>query len=382
MEGERLSKWDTYCFLMNAIVGGGIYAIPKAFQSAGILISLVILGFMTLVSWLVHIELLAITDKLIQSPYVDSIPYVHNIDNRQLVPNPQAQAYQWDLPAIFKALFKDLPALTYIFFLWFILCMVGTLTVYTNMFGTAFGSWFECDSTEESEKETCLWKYYRIGTYIFFVLIGALTLIEYKAQARLQYIMTGLQFAILIFVISYSMKYGNPSSDNLWAADFPHACSAFSVLNFAYLYHICIPSVIAAARGQHREQKEVAIGMTVSIGILYGLIGTISSLCFKELPENFSLFFDKYLEKLSAEQIPYLFPAFAFLAIHFPAIDIISNSSIYGQSLAGVFVTFLYGTNHRLAMNNHRLVCKLIRVLCVVPPLICAHFSRELVCFT
>jgi len=383
MEETRLSKVDTYCFLMNAIVGAGIYTIPHAFQSAGILISLVLLVIIAIVSWLVHIELLAITEKLTKSPYTDI-----NVDLNQLVPgtNYQLTAHHWDLPAIIQALFKRYPYVVYAIFAWFAVCIIALLTAYVNLFGTAFGTLFDCEYTSGLlTGNECEWKY-RIGTMVFTVALLFLTVVEYKELRWLQYIMIIMQFTMLAFLILYSIKYGSTehlSSKNEQPFNYSEICNTFSILAFAYLYHVCIPGVLAAGRGQHREQKEVALWMFISVAILYGLTGVISSLFFKELPADFGPFFQKHLSaEKDQEAIPSLFWLFAHISIYLPALDVICNSGIYGQSLAGMFVTFFYGTNHELAMQNHRFECKLIRVLCVLPAPIFAQFSMQLVSFT
>jgi len=347
-------------------------------QSSGILVSWVLLGFITVVSWLVHVELLAITEKLAKSPYADIV----NVEMRKLVFDStiQEQGPQSDLHVIIKAFFQYQPYAIKTLFICFAVWIIMVLTSYVNVFGTAFGSLWNCDYTSKSMEDA-----FRIGTVMFGVVLAVLTLVEYKDQKWLQYIMAILQFAVLMFTIIYCTMNGSTehlSSQNVLASDFLQVFKTFSILTFAYLYHMCIPSVLAAAIGQHREQKEVAIWFAVSVAILYGLTGIISSLFFDNLPDIFSYFFENNLTKRDPNIVLSLFRAFALISIYLPAVDVISVSGIYGQSLAGTFATYFYGTNLHASMINRRYICKLIRVLCVMPPLFCAYFSTQPVYFT
>lgn len=94
------------------------------------------------------------------------------------------------------------------YFLCFAFDILGTLTTYNNMFGTAFGSFLGCDYTLTTVESGCM-RTYRIGTLLFTVVIAVLTAVEYKEQAWLQYIMTSLQYFIVAFIGFYCLFRGS-----------------------------------------------------------------------------------------------------------------------------------------------------------------------------
>ena len=104
MEAKRLSLWDMYCFLMNAMIGAGILAIPHAFQSAGLLASVFILLFVSGLDLLLQFEVLTMTEKLtLQAHKDDSVDL--SISESLLLPAAFTESpHQWDLPEIVKSL--------------------------------------------------------------------------------------------------------------------------------------------------------------------------------------------------------------------------------------------------------------------------------------
>ena len=66
-----LTKWDMYCILCNLLVGSGIIAIPEAFQKGGFLVSFIILLIVALINWLLHREILELTEELSLSESTD-----------------------------------------------------------------------------------------------------------------------------------------------------------------------------------------------------------------------------------------------------------------------------------------------------------------------
>ena len=373
MDAKKLSKWDVYCFLMNAIVGAGIFVIPNAFQQAGIATSCLLLLLIALLSWLLHIELLAITEKLtLSSSIVDSSSELP-LQKRLLT-----SQHQWDLSEMVLVLLGKSYSVGY--FLCFAFCILGTLTAYNNIFGTAFGSFLGCDYTSARVESGCM-RTYQVGTLLFTVVVAVLTAVDYKEQAWLQYVMTSLQYFVVAFIGFYCIFRGSTEHltvQNSLIAGPSSIGNTFSVLVFACLYHMCLPSILAASLNHHKASLQVAMWVFLSVVSIYGLMGCISSLFLSDIPSNISLLFKENLKRNSSD-VPLLLAYFSSIVVFAPALDVIGNSAIYGQALTGIIITAMYGTNHEEVKMQRPLLCRLIRVGCVLPALLFASFSVKLV---
>lgn len=369
MVETRLSKWDMYCFLMNAVVGAGIFVIPSAFQQAGIAASFLLLVCVALLSWLLHIELLAITEKLTLSSSL-AIPSSEPLQDSFLT-----SQHQWDLSEIVSVLLGKTCSVGC--FLSFTFYILGTLTAYNNMFGTAFGSFLGCNYTSTPVESECM-HIYQGGALLFTVIIAVLTAVDYKEQAWLQYIMTALQYFVASFIVFYCLFRGSTEHLTLQNSVIQPAAlgSTLSVLIFACPYHMCVPSLLAASHKHHKANRQVAMWLFLSVVGIYGLMGCLSSFFLSDIPSNISLLFKEDLR--NSPEAPLLLLYLSSLVVFTPAVDVMSNSAIYGQALAGIIISSLYGTNHEQVKAQRPVLYRVIRVMCVLPPLLFCSFSTQL----
>ena len=91
---QKLSQFGNYCLIMNGVVGAGVLVIPKVFQSAGVVASLVVMVGVAGLCWMMQVELLAITEKL-------------TVEENRGVKEPlikgEGKEYQWDISEIVKS---------------------------------------------------------------------------------------------------------------------------------------------------------------------------------------------------------------------------------------------------------------------------------------
>lgn len=373
MVETKLSRWEMYCFFMNAIVGAGIFVIPSAFQQAGVVAAFLILVCVALLSWLLHIELLAVTEKLTLSSSLATTC------SESLQDSFLTSQHQWDLSEIVLVLLGKKCSVGY--FLCFAFYILGTLTAYNNMFGTAFGSFLGCDYTSASVDSQCL-HIYQGGALCFTIIIAVLTAVDYKEQAWLQFVMTALQYFVAAFIVFYCIFRGSTEHMTLQNSVIQPAAlgNTTSILIFACLYQMCIPSLLAASHKHHKANLQVAKWVFFSVVCIYGLMGCISSLFLGDIPSNISLLFKEDLRH--SADAPLFLLYLSSIVIFTPAADVTTNSAIYGQALAGMIVTSLCGTNHEQVKAQRPVLYRLIRVLCVLPPLLFCSFSTQLVITT
>lgn len=368
---EKLHKWDMYCLLMNNAVGAGILAIPGAFQQAGVLVTCSILSFLALVNWLLHNELLAVTEKLTLAQVDEPVKALLSSDQHLL-----ASPHQWDLPEVVRILLG--PGHRVVYSVCFVAYLIGVITAYTNIFGTAYGAFLDCNYTKKEVSEECQ-QTYLIGIAIFGVIVTVLTALDYKEQAWLQYIMTTLQFVLASIILTYTLTHG--STDHLTLANTvasnPSAIAGtFTKLVYALSYLTAVPSVFAASHKHHRGQRQVATWVNLSTLCLYCVFGSVCAIFLPDIPSNISLFFKELNTGGSI-----LTKVAVLLVLVAPAVDIITNAPIDGHTLAGGVTTTIYGTDHEQTRQDNPVLYRVIRVLCVLPPFFLASLSTDLSTF-
>ena len=93
---EPLSRFGSFCLIMNGVVGAGVLVIPRVFQRAGVGLSLGLLVVVAAVCWFMQVELLVLVDKLTQHRQAQ--------EASKTLLLPAAHQYQWDISEIVGAL--------------------------------------------------------------------------------------------------------------------------------------------------------------------------------------------------------------------------------------------------------------------------------------
>lgn len=243
---SKLGLWGVYSLLLNSVIGAGIMALPQVFQQAGVLASLFCLALIAVLGCLLQSELLILIDKLnfqasrdLQTPLLDTAKARH----------------QWDLPEIVRSLLGNGHWLFY--FIIYYLAMSSTLTIYANIAGTAAGTLiWNCDYTSETVAH-CVTAY-RWGLGGYLLLIGGLTVLDYKEQAWLQYIMTLLRYALITYIVLFGLFRGSMEAitpEIVVFRDFSHLGNVISTLIFGSMYQMCTPTILPStdlSTGSHR----------------------------------------------------------------------------------------------------------------------------------
>lgn len=366
---NKLGLWGVYSLLLNSIIGAGIMALPRVFQQAGVLVSLVCLVFIAALGWFLQSELLGLIEKLnLQA----------NRDLEKPLLAPAKAQLQWDLPEIVRNLLGNRHWLFY--FLIYYLAISSTLTIYANIVGTAAGTLIgHCDYALETE-EYCVGAY-RWGVISYLLLVGSLTVLDYKEQAWLQYIMTLLRYVLITYIVLFGLFRG--STDSITAeiavfSDFPRLGNVLSTLIFGSMYQMCTPTILPSTDLSLRSHRLVALLICVSIIVLFGTMGSVG-LVVPSVPDNISLLFGSETYGYEAGTVPYILKIGSALVILIPVLNICTNSPMYGQVLSGMITSSLYGTNHEEVRTLQPFLFRSIRFLVVFPPALLALLSLRLV---
>lgn len=362
-----LSKWGMYFVLCNLLVGGGILAIPKAFEEAGILVSFIILLIVALINWLLHRELLEITEEFSLPPS----PNEHLLDPDRQLKSP----HQWDLPEIVRRIMG--PKYYVIYFSFFALYVVIGVAAYFSLFRQTTGAIFGCDTDlKDASAEGCK-EIYHLGNLVFLVVIGGLTVLDYEKQIWVHRTMVIIQFILTVLIVIFSIDFYRSRTyepnKRIIPSEPKYFIYTFQVIMYACWYLTATPSVLASSAKHHKSQKLVAFWMFASSLAIYGVVGCTTGVFLVDIFYSSISFYDLYL---TAQQSSLLT---AILVI--PALDIITNSPIVCQTLSGAVFTALYGTNHKLERLNHPRIHLLLRLGSVIPSFIFASIIPKFVSF-
>ena len=366
-----LNRWDVYSLIFNASIGAGFMALPAAFQSSGVLASTLCLVIIGLLGWLLQMELVAITEGLSKEAAGN------DLDQPLLKGKPTK--YHWDFPEIVRKIMG--PSHWVFYFLLFYLSLTVTLTAFSNITGTAFGTLvFQCDYQKAGVTPDCK-EAYQYGLMVYFILVCCLTLFDYKEQSWLQSIMTYARFALIALIVCYAVFKGSFSDVILKTGVFnsvPNLATTFTILIYAGLYHTCLPTIIYATNISHEDHNAVAKAVASSVVGLYSFVGAIG-LLLPDLPDNISLLFSADAHIFSSDHVPSFFQLLAFLIIFTPPVYVCTTSPLYCHNIAGMITTSVYGPNHTQVRSDHPLLYRGLRCLAVVPPVLLASFSHHLV---
>lgn len=351
-----LGKWDMYFVLCNLLVGSGFIAIPSAFRQGGVLVSSIGLLIIALINWLLHREILEITEEFSLSA---DEPLLHA--DRQL-----RSPHQWDLPAIIH---KIMGYICYaVYFPSFVVYLVMLMSTYSSLFGRTLCVIFDCEDTSD-----CKMIYY-LGLAAFMLLTEALTVLDYAQQIWVHRIMVVLQFLLAtligVFVIQF-FQVGNEVPWQYTPEDLPNFLSSIQAIIFACWYFVAAPSVLAASAKHHKSQKKVVFWMFMSSMVIFGVIGCLAGILLDNKASNSVSFYQDFTKK---GQSSLLFPILVI-----PAIDYISNSAIVGQTLSGAIFSAFYGTNHKAERKNHPHIYNILRLSSPVYPFIISTLSPTFV---
>jgi hypothetical protein len=127
-------------------------------------------------------------------------------------------------------------------------------------------------------------------------------------------------------------------------------------------------------------QKSVTWLVAGSLFLIYATLGIISALLIPKLPGNVSLLLlNETFGYSDVHSVSWFLKGLKWLVVLFPVIDICTNSPIIGQSLAGTLISWHMGTDHVHAREKRPFLFIFFRVISVVPSLIFAWWSTQLV---
>lgn len=260
---------------------------------------------------------------------------------------------------------------------------LGSLTAYTNVFGTGFAHvFFACDYSGKDVTPQCF-DWYLVGIAVFGVLAAVLAALDYKEQAVFQYIMMILQLFIVLIVLAYAFyRLSKPEEREFVLIDVDHLGQSFALIVLAANYHGVFPSILAASQKSQAVQKSVIIAVAVTLILIYGLMGVISALAIPGLPPNVSHLMSQEYFGYTATTLPWVLVVLKELVVVFPVLDICSNAPIVAQSLAGVVTSWGWGPDHTQVRSSHPFLFRLGRALCLFPAVLLASSSHDFVLLT
>ena len=352
-----LGTRSTFCVLFNLVIGAMLLSLPSAFQVISLPVSLVLLLVFALISWLLHLELLEITEELSHlKPMEGDEPL---LQARDLEIPPKF----WDLPAIVSHVLGDgigsMYGFLYMVLLWTI------ISLYIMLSGESFSCLFHCYENERKGGE-CAY-YYHFGTIISAITIGIFAGTDFLPKKRLHITLSCFQFLFIILLISYAVyhPYGEAQTSVLQLPDVVSFFDSLGVVAVACIYQVCMPSVIAGSKKRKKAQKQVALWMFLSIVVVYGGLSCVLGYLWGDVPETIAYFFYVMEEPWFLWRVA----VFGLLTV-----DFVFNTPIYCQALTAYLFTTSWCINPRIFQASNPTAYKFMPSFTVIPALLISSF--------
>ncbi len=418
---EGFSPFVAMCFTVNYIMGTGFLTLPWAFNSAGLLLSILTLGvvcFIADISKNYVLETMARADAMfkLKAPR-DRVPSRHSaVDlikedvEKQQKEQPagnQSQSYGSNRSPVEPLLSPDLAVVSdrkfeiieltniylgsrgsSLYMCTLGLYMYGTLWAYTSVFANACSQALPLAEALGLGHDD-----YLAYAALFAIVVVPLTCLELKEQVSVQVVLSMCRFLMVILITgacAAAMNATTPQFDMQTAAkgssfvDFTGLYKMLPIAVYANIFHHSIPG-LSKPVGDKKRLGEI-FGWTFAFGMVaYGLIGGVVAWYFGDgIDQSANLNFVSYHggtghlnDEGNWEGKAWWVNIVAYFVVIFPATDVVSAFPLNGITLGNSLMGSWYGSQIR-QFEGDRLRTIVFRLLGAVPPIIGACFVRDL----
>eukprot|EP01029_Cantina_marsupialis_P005804 TRINITY_DN163010_c0_g1_i1.p1 TRINITY_DN163010_c0_g1~~TRINITY_DN163010_c0_g1_i1.p1 ORF type:complete len:525 (+),score=85.41 TRINITY_DN163010_c0_g1_i1:54-1628(+) len=389
------------CFSVNNIVGSGVLSTPYAFNTAGYMVSLVMLLVVTFFCDLsktfqlesmaraegkmdyekhrspVHQPLLSSKDK---KTYIQSFSTASraSFDSRMLYPDPNFAI---------KLRKFELTELCYMFGgasakIMFILSisanLLGSLWAYSSIFSQAF---------EEYSPLSFFGNKYHLGLIVFAIIVIPLACMELKEQIVVQIIMSIMRFVNILLMVGtvviamiskgdHFSNIGGRSTHEVHAADYSGLIKLLPIIGLSQVFHSSIPVIAQSTKSKKNLSKMFRTTFVLTF-LLYASCGLILSLYFGSDVENScNLNWKHYTAGYNSGEKLLWVRVIEYVVVLFPAVDVLSAFPLAAISLGNNFLS-TFSTPAQIRESS-RCRVTMFRLMAVLPPLVLAWFIKDL----
>lgn len=365
--GSQYSGAVGLIYVFNLIVGTGALTMPKAFQEAGWILSLVtiiVLSFMSYLTVTFVTEAMSISNALLKKNSSQKVSInigdMEDSEQRPLLPGSRINAESSDVFDI--SMRTELGHMAVLFFnkvgvLLFNLCIViylyGDLAIYAAAVPKSvrdIACTFKhphnasnCTNTELVDSDPCWYgdqltrsAMYRVCVAGFFIVLGGFTFFNIQKTKYLQLLTTlsrwiafGMMIVLAVIRLDKKQGQGHPRY-----ADISGVPNLFGVCVYSFMCHHSLPSLITPIK--NKSKLYTLLGCDYLLILLFYLLISFTGIyAFGELNDIYTLTFlpDPCDSSKSITQVKFiqyflaLFPVFT-LSTNFPIISITLRNNL------------------------------------------------------
>uniref|UniRef100_A0A0N5AQ51 Aa_trans domain-containing protein n=1 Tax=Syphacia muris TaxID=451379 RepID=A0A0N5AQ51_9BILA len=331
-----------YLLICNLIVGTGALALPKAFQSAGYVLSIVLL-------------LVSAFTSYVSATFIIEAMGIANANEHRVMLRKEKSKNRVELESAFEITKRVEVASKYgVMFLSFIMTiyLFGDLAIYSTTVPNDSVKTNEARNTNPCYGTWPHWlnriAVYRLSVVAFTLFVTPLVVIGVTRTKYMQVTTSACRWtAFTIMIILACMRFGKHGVNLSKAADMSGFGSLFGTTVYAFMCHHSLPSLVTPMK----SKKGLCLWLILVYGVIflfYLLLSLTGILAFKEV-------FDVYpLNFLHGENKGVGYQIINYFLALFPVFTLTSNYPIVANTLINNF-TVLLDTVYELWFHKAKL---------------------------
>ena len=362
--------WTGYIFAINSIVGAGFLGIPWAYDNAGWLFCIFYQIFISIQSYFLSLQTLeSISRAEVLLQKIERGEAIPVLSFKQLLSKPHTYTLLKSnsnliitdrlitCADICKLAFGKSIGTLYLLFLF--LSMMGTMVTYSSIFSSLFtsnvplGTFSTCNIYEYSSfLNDCRYKYwFYLILFSFFTVY--MTVKGIREQQKIQFIMSGLRFLVLIIIIITCLfnifTHQNNNDEEYNSAELPplirpeNIGHAIPIILFASSYQIHIPTISETIGDKEKNLRRINFMAISTCFVFYSLLGLVGAVAFGKAPSIASLGYRNYTAGTSLSERQAWTYLVEYLIIISPALDVMTAYPIKALTIADSIITWIYG---------------------------------------
>lgn len=394
MENRGLGVTGGFVYTMNIVIGAGFLSIPFAFNSSGVVLSLVYLLVLSVQNIYLTLMFLDLIHKCKYLKAWQLSGTEFNLSIMEFFYSRKHQEIDREFPDISGISRIDACSGFWLIFgkkfgIFYLVLMTvsfeGSMIAYVSIFASSFtsnvpvGDMVACNIYETGIFSRCGMNYW-IFVVVYGMIVVYLTFKGLEEQKVFQFTMCVMRFVIMSIIVVCCFflilrQKDIDSDEKLEArpklADVANSGITIPIIIFALLYQLQLPSIAEMVVDKERNLWRIVALVTVVSFFFYGALGLVVPFAVDDLQSQISLNFREY--SAGYKERTFWMQLVSFLVVLFPAFDVISSYPLSSIALVDNWVSVVYGKD-----QPNIKVLRLMKAFVSIFPVIIAFFIYDL----
>eukprot|EP01029_Cantina_marsupialis_P023832 TRINITY_DN6004_c0_g1_i1.p1 TRINITY_DN6004_c0_g1~~TRINITY_DN6004_c0_g1_i1.p1 ORF type:complete len:486 (+),score=113.55 TRINITY_DN6004_c0_g1_i1:47-1459(+) len=358
-------------FAINTIIGCGVLGVPWSFIQGGIIMSSLLLLFLTI---LCVFAADCLMDVMARAEAIERFHLLKNTDLEDPPTRTPRGRHILHSPPKFRLVDRtfEIAELVNIFLskkwsiiytICFFMNALGALWAYVTIFANAF--------------DELLSPSYEVFWAIFGISAIILTCMELKEQVILQIIMSILRFVVIFLLVgSVALPYfqnkkifDDIEHDHVDEMEFVRwggIAKVLPIVGLAQVLHHMIPSITRDVKRKEKAARVFTTALSLSCLLYFISAATLAAYFGGQIKSSVNLNWDKYLGPKAVK----------YFILAFPGLDVLSAFPLMGTAIANNVMSVFEKRMDKAQKNRFKMIK--YRLLVAIPPIIGAYFVRDL----